>query len=141
MSASATQGGHDNMFKTGLRISLNSSRLPCEFVANPFSGSRDIRRKPRFCPWWPWPLTFDLDLQTHPSVASFIYPHNMVNVGPLTAEICWRVGCTPANFNGFRVFVSLLHRRRSMEVNRTLHDVWPSPGLVHCILIWEALAP
>jgi len=24
-------------------------------------------KKCRFCPWWPWPLTFDLDLQTCPS--------------------------------------------------------------------------
>jgi len=30
-------------------------------------------------------------------------PHNMVNFGPLTAEICWRVYGTSANFNGFRV--------------------------------------
>ena len=30
-------------------------------------------------------------------------PHNMVNFGLLTAEICWRVWDTPANFNGFRV--------------------------------------
>ena len=29
-------------------------------------------------------------------------PHNMVNFGLLTAEICWRVWGTPANFNGFR---------------------------------------
>ena len=33
----------------------------------------------------------------------------MVNFGPLTAEICWRVWGTPVNFNGFRVFVALLH--------------------------------
>ena len=33
--------------------------------------------------------------------------HNMVNFGPLTAEISWRVWGTPANFNGFRVLVSL----------------------------------
>jgi len=26
---------------------------------------------------------------------------------------------------------SLLQRRRSTEANQTLHDVWPSPGLVH----------
>jgi len=32
--------------------------------------------------------------------------HNIVNFGQLTAEIGWR---------------------RSMEVNQTLHDVWPSP--------------
>jgi len=25
----------------------------------------------------------------------------MVNFGPLTAEICWRVWGAPANFNGF----------------------------------------
>jgi len=36
-------------------------------------------------------------------------PHNMVNIGPLTAEICWRVWSTPANFNGFRILPSLLH--------------------------------
>ena len=28
-------------------------------------------------------------------------PHNMVNFGLLTAEFCWRVLGTPANFNGF----------------------------------------
>jgi len=30
---------------------------------------------------------------------SSICPHNIVNCGPLTAEICWRVWGTPANFN------------------------------------------
>jgi len=59
--------------------------------------------------------------------------HNMVNFGPLTAEICWRVLGTPANFNGFRVLTSLLHRRRSTEVSQTLHNVWPSPALVYCV--------
>ena len=44
---------------------------------------------------------------------SFICPHNMVNFDPLTAEIDWRVWGTPANFNGFLVFASLLHRGRS----------------------------
>jgi len=36
-------------------------------------------------------------------------PYNMVNFGPLTAEIRWRVWGTPANFNGFRVLAALLH--------------------------------
>ena len=39
--------------------------------------------------------------------------HNMANFGPLTAEICWWVLFTPANFNGFRVLPSLLQRNRS----------------------------
>jgi len=54
--------------------------------------------------------------------------------GPLTAEIWWRVWGTPANFNRFRVLASLLQRRRSTEANQTLHDVWPSPALVHYTL-------
>jgi len=57
----------------------------------------------------------------------------MVNFGLLTAEISWRVRGTPANFNAFRVLASLLQRHHSTEVNQTLHDVWPSPGLVHYI--------
>jgi len=53
----------------------------------------------------------------------------MVNFGPLAAEIVWRVRGIPANFNSFRVLSSLLLRRRSTEVNQTLHDVWPSLAL------------
>jgi len=68
-------------------------------------------------------------------------PHNMANFGPLTAEICWRVWGTPANFNGFSVLASLLQRRRSPEANQTLHDVWPSPGLVRYIYIFGGSCP
>ena len=35
--------------------------------------------------------------------------YNIVNFGPLTTEICWRVWGAPVNFNGFRVFSALLH--------------------------------
>jgi len=64
------------------------------------------------------------------------------NFGLLTAEMDLRVRCTSANFNEFRVLVSLLHRRRSMDVVRqTLHDLLSSPGLVHYIYIFGALAP
>ena len=47
-------------------------------------------------------------------------PHNMVNFGPLTAEICWRVWGTPANFNGFRVLAPLLHGTLVVGVSQTL---------------------
>jgi len=53
-----------------------------------------------------------------------------VNFGPLTA-----------NFNGFCALALLLHRRRSPEANQTLHDVWPSPELVHYRHILGAVAP
>jgi len=59
----------------------------------------------------------------------------MVNFGPPTAEIDWRVWGTPENAIGFRVLASLLQRWRSTEVNQTFHGVWPSPGLVHCMYI------
>jgi len=36
-------------------------------------------------------------------------PYNMVNFGPLAAEILSLVWGTPANFNGFRVLAALLH--------------------------------
>jgi len=64
-----------------------------------------------------------------------------LHFGRLTAEICWQVWGTPANLNGFRVLPSLLQRRRSPQANQTLHDVWPSPGLLHYIYIFGASWP
>jgi len=37
----------------------------------------------------------------------------------------------PSKFQRFPVLASLLHRRRSKEVNQTLRGVWPSFALVH----------
>ena len=54
----------------------------------------------------------------------------MANFGLLTAEIDSVVWGTPANFNGCGVLASLLQRRHSPQVNQTLHDVWPSHGLL-----------
>jgi len=47
-------------------------------------------------------------------------PHDMVNVGPLAAEICWRVWGIPANFNGCRVLAALLHDTVVVVVSQTL---------------------
>jgi len=56
----------------------------------------------------------------------------MVNFfGPLAAEIGLPVWGTSANFNGFRVFASLLHRRHSTDVHQTLHDVWDGTSYIH----------
>ena len=68
-------------------------------------------------------------------------PHNMVNFGPLAAEISLPVWGTPPNFNGFHMLASLLHQRCSTEVNQTSHDVWPSLGLVHYIYIFGGYCP
>ena len=65
----------------------------------------------------------------------------MVNFGPLAAELRWRVCGTTANFNGFRVLAALVQRRRSPEASQTLHDVWPSPGLVDYLYIFEGCCP
>jgi len=45
---------------------------------------------------------------------------NMVNFSLLTAEICWQVWGTPANFNGFRVLAALLHGTLVVDVSQTL---------------------
>jgi len=57
---------------------------------------------------------------------SSICSQNMVNFGPLPAEIGSRVWGTPPNFNGFRVLASLLQRRRLTEANRT--ELWTMFG-------------
>ena len=46
-------------------------------------------------------------------------PHNMVNFGPLAAEIMSLVWGTPANFNGFRVLTALLHGTLIVGVSQT----------------------
>ena len=45
-------------------------------------------------------------------------PHNMVHFGPLTAESCSGVWCTPANFNGFRRLGSVTARHSSSGLQR-----------------------
>jgi len=50
---------------------------------------------------------------------SFTCPHNMVNFGPLAAEICWRVWGTPVTFNGFCVLAALLRGRQVVSVSQT----------------------
>jgi len=61
----------------------------------------------------------------------------MVNFGLLTADIGSPVWGTTTNFNGFWVsgFVTAPTSLTAVEVNQTLHDVWPSPGLIHYIYI------
>ena len=54
--------------------------------------------------------------------------HNMANFGPLTAEICWRVWGTPANFNEFRVLATLLHGTLVVGVSQTLRR-WEEGGI------------
>jgi len=47
-------------------------------------------------------------------------PHNMVNFGPLAADIGLPVWGTPANFNCFRVLAALLHGSHIVGVSQTL---------------------
>jgi len=61
-------------------------------------------------------------------------PHNMANIGLLAAQIRSGVWGTPANFKGFRVLASLLHRRRSQEANnfaRSLAISWADTLYIH----------
>jgi len=46
-------------------------------------------------------------------------PHNMVNFGPLAAEILSLGWGTPGNFNGFRILAALLHGTLVVGVSQT----------------------
>ena len=46
-------------------------------------------------------------------------PHNMVNFGPLAAEVVSLVWGTPCKFNGFRVLAALLHGTLVVSVSQT----------------------
>jgi len=65
----------------------------------------------------------------------------MVNFGTLAAEIDPVVLDAPANFNGFCFWASLLQRRRLMETNQTLHDVWPLHVPVEYMYIFGGCCP
>ena len=65
----------------------------------------------------------------------------MASFRPLMADISFGVWGNPANFNGFCILPLLLQRHRSPEANRTLHDVWPSPWVVHYIYIFWGSCP
>jgi len=56
------------------------------------------------------------------SAISFTCLHNMVNFGPLTAEICWPILVTVVNFNGFRVLAALLHGAVVVGISQTLQS-------------------
>jgi len=47
-------------------------------------------------------------------------PNNMVNFGPVAAEIGLGVCGTPANFNGFHDLAALLHGTLVLGVSQTL---------------------
>ena len=47
-------------------------------------------------------------------------PDNMVNFSLLSAELCWQVWGTPANFHGFCVLAALLHGTLVVGIIQTL---------------------
>ena len=60
-----------------------------------------------------------IDNRKKPANVSSTCPHNMVNFGPLAAEIVSLVRGTPGNFNGFRVLAALLHGTLVVGVSQT----------------------
>jgi len=67
-----------------------------------------------------WAARIDNRKNLLSSNISFTCPHNMVNFGPLAAEVVSLVWGIPANFNGFRVLVALLHGTPVLGVSQTL---------------------
>jgi len=67
-------------------------------------------------------LTYLIRKEIVKSNTSPMCSHNMVNFGPVAAEIISLVWGTPTNFNGFRVLAALLHNIYSVVggVSQTL---------------------
>ena len=79
-----------------------------------------------------------------PVVSSIFFPRLISAVAEWVSTILNILSLlwgTPSNFNRFRVLAALLQRRRSTEANQTLHDVWPSRGLVHYIYFFGGSCP
>jgi len=68
-------------------------------------------------------------------------PHNMVNFDPLTAEIGWRVWGTGTPNKLQRFLASLLHRRRSTEVNQNCTTFGCLLDWYIFIRLWGLLPP
>ena len=59
-------------------------------------------------------------------------PYNMVNFGPLAAEIVSLLWGTPCNFNGFRVLAALLHGTLVVDVSQTLQLIEQRAPPIFC---------
>jgi len=70
--------------------------------------------------WGPTPLYRQSEKNLLSSNISSTGLHNMVNFGPLAAEIVSLVSGIPANFNEFRVLAALLHGTLVVVVSQTL---------------------
>jgi len=89
---------------------------------------QDVKKSPKIAIWSPSHNFVGLYLQgTYRQSKKLLRsnmssrcPHNMVNFGPLAAEIGLPVWGTPANFNDFRVLAALLHGRQVVGVSQTL---------------------
>ena len=75
------------------------------------------------------------------SYMSSTCPHNTANLRLINGWDLLASSGHPSKFNRFRVLPSLLQRCHSLEANQTLHDVWPSPGLLHYIYIFGGCCP
>ena len=66
-------------------------------------------------------------------------PHNMVNFGPLAAEIVLLVWGTPPNFNGFGVLAALLHGILVVGVSQTV-ALNRGQMVIFCVLYFQRAA-
>jgi len=91
---------------------------------------QDPKKSPKITIWTPFHNFVELYLHNEgmyrqseknllSSNTSPTCPHNMVNFGPLAAEIVSLVWDTPGNFNGFHVLAALLHGTLVVGVSRT----------------------
>jgi len=92
---------------------------------------QDAKKSPKIAIWAPSHNFVELYLRNQgtyrqseknllSSNKSATCPHNMVNFGPLAADIVSLVWSINANFNGFHVLAALLHGTPVVGVSQTL---------------------
>jgi len=82
--------------------------------------------KCRYCPWWPWPLTFDLDLQTR------------LSEGPNTSSV-WICCKSVQQFQRYFICKQKSHRQRQNRTLRSSLHVVTTKADSYAVLHWKIL--
>jgi len=116
---------------------------PFSFLSSSFRPSRSISSYPIPFP----PVSFLFPTLLPFSILSSLFFHPFPRLPFSSHPLSSPTRFLPFLFHFFplplpsRLHYCRVQRRRSPEANQTLHDVWPSPGLIHYYIHFRGLLP
>jgi len=117
--------------------------LALSYIGSVTARHSSSGRQPNFAAWYKeW--NYGLYRQSEKLVKRqylLHMPDNMVNFGPLAAEIGIPVWGTPANFNGFRLWAALLHDTVVVGVSQILRVEQRVPPIFGMAAITLGIGP